>query len=465
MQGIRLQAHPTLHQKQVLSQWMGCARTIWNAKCEDERYMMRFAKRYCPIGTYAPFDQTFSQYKSKTLTPWLFDCPSQILRNSAVNWYQTYWKFIKGECGKPKRKRFKDGTGSIHITKELFRFEHCEDGNIRLLIGSKRNNIGYLVFKKHRYFKTPNSLYLTKKNDRYWIAFSYGEPESSHISFNRDNLHYLYQKDHTWLHQHTVGIDRGIAIPVQAGNQAYDFTPEQQKNKTGHEKYLKRLQRQLSKKKKGSSRYLRHKKRIAKRHEHIANIRKDFCHQTSRKIIDNTEYKIIVLEALNTQHMTKKPKAKPNKNGSFDRNQARAKAGLNKNILDKGWHQFECYLAYKSQRAGKAFFKVDAKYTSQACAACGHTHPDNRKTQALFTCVDCGHTDNADHNAAHVIQQRAIRLIKNSGTELSQKGVLTLNKDNGRGAADKTIADKSSIAGGRESSKKKRNAAKFCWVA
>ena len=142
MQGIRLQANPNILQKKILSQWMGCARLIWNAKCEDELYMTRYALRYYPMGTYAPIDQTFSQYKSKELTPWLFDCPSQILRNSAVNWYKTYGNFMRGECGKPRRKPFKDGTGSIHLTRELFSFETCDDGNVRLFIGSKRNNIG-----------------------------------------------------------------------------------------------------------------------------------------------------------------------------------------------------------------------------------------------------------------------------------------------------------------------------------
>ena len=55
---------------------------------------------------------------------------------------------------------------------------------------------------------------------------------------------------------------------------------------------------------------------------------------------------------------------------------------------------------------------------------CGHIHPDNRKTQSNFVCVSCGHTDNADKNAAIVIKKRAINLILNSGTELSSSGVL-----------------------------------------
>ena len=103
--GIKLQATPTKEQKESLSQWMGCARNIWNGKCSEECYYTRFARNYYPLGTYAPVDQKYSHFKNKELTPWLYDVPSQILRNSASNWYKTYKNFIKGQCGKPKFKR------------------------------------------------------------------------------------------------------------------------------------------------------------------------------------------------------------------------------------------------------------------------------------------------------------------------------------------------------------------------
>ncbi|MCI5641748.1 MAG: helix-turn-helix domain-containing protein, partial [Chlamydia suis] len=49
--GIKLRANPTSHQKLILSQWMGCARSIWNAKVEEERYYRTYARKYCTIGT------------------------------------------------------------------------------------------------------------------------------------------------------------------------------------------------------------------------------------------------------------------------------------------------------------------------------------------------------------------------------------------------------------------------------
>ncbi|MCD9486630.1 transposase [Photobacterium iliopiscarium] len=97
---------------------------------------------------------------------------------------------------------------------------------------------------------------------------------------------------------------------------------------------------------------------------------------------------------------------------------------------------FESFSLYKSKRKLKAVFKVNAAYTSLECANCGHIHKDNRKSQADFICVACGHTDNEDKNASKVIKKRAINLIKDSGTELSKRNVL---QDIGRGDKNKTV--------------------------
>ena len=124
---------------------------------------------------------------------------------------------------------------------------------------------------------------------------------------------------------------------------------------------------------------------------------------------------------------------------------SRAKSGLNKAILEKGWYKLELYTSYKVYRAKKVLFKVSPHHTSQECADCGHIQPENRKTQDLFVCCNCGHSDNADINAAKVIKKRAITVIKHSGTELSKTGVLT-NKDIGHGDKHKTLEGKPTLA-------------------
>ena len=76
--------------------------------------------------------------------------------------------------------------------------------------------------------------------------------------------------------------------------------------------------------------------------------------------------------------------------------QIKQKAGLNREILKSGWGQLETYLGYKAH----TFTKVPAHHTSQKCNKCGFIDKDNRKTQAQFKCVSCGHSGNADINAA-----------------------------------------------------------------
>ena len=426
---------------------MGCARFIWNAKCEENEYLSKFALRYLPIGTYPPIDQTYSQYKTE-LSPWLSEVPSQILRNSSSNWYQTYRHYQKGLCGKPKRKR-KSDTSSIHLTRELFKFEACADGVIRLFIGTKTNHIGYLSIKNHGSYNIPNSLRISRRNGAYWVSFCYEDDlDPELLQTQSQHLEYLKGCSQEELEKMVMGVDRGIKRPIQAGEHVFDFTAEQKKKKAAKEKYIKRCQKRLSGQKKGSRRWKRTKQKIAKSHDKISNIRKDFCHKASRAIVDQKRTKVIVLESLQTKNMTARSKAKQDpKTKKWLKNNRLSKA-----ILDKGWHQVEVFLKYKSHRAGKAFYKVQAFHTSQECADCGHTHPDNRKTQALFICESCGHTDNADRNAAEVIKKRAIKLILDSGTELSSKGIL---QDKGRGAIGKTRGAKATLASSEETSKKK----------
>ena len=94
LMGIKYKANPTEEQKLILSQWMGCSRTIWNAKCDEDKYLRGFARKYLPIQTYPEINKSYSQYKDKELTPWLFKCPSQILRDSSRNWHLTYWSYL-----------------------------------------------------------------------------------------------------------------------------------------------------------------------------------------------------------------------------------------------------------------------------------------------------------------------------------------------------------------------------------
>ncbi len=215
LMGVRFRAYPTKKQKVVLSQWMGCARFIWNAKCAEYEYQTRFARKYLPIGTYPKIDAKYSQYKSKELSPWLFDCPSILLRNSTSTWYQTMQKFLKRQCGKSKRKK-KGSSESIYLTRELFSFEKDPLGKWRPTIGSKKHNLGELKFKAHRNFEVPASITIRKENGEYFVSFCYEDDlKEENLPTNEVHLNRLKHLEREELESITVGIDRGVKRPFQ----------------------------------------------------------------------------------------------------------------------------------------------------------------------------------------------------------------------------------------------------------
>jgi IS605 OrfB family transposase len=150
----------------------------------------------------------------------------------------------------------------------------------------------------------------------------------------------------------------------------------------------------------GQRRVLAAARRLARAREREANARRDWLHKNSREIVDR--YDRIVLEDLRLRSMTRSAKGTLAQPGT----QVRAKAGLNRALLDAGFGLLGTLIREKAEHAARVVIKVDPRYTSQTCAACGHVSRSSRKG-ALFACVRCGHEADADVNAARVILQRA----------------------------------------------------------
>lgn len=319
------------------------------------------------------------------------------------------------------------------MTRELFQLKKV-NGLWTLQLGTKRKDLGALNVKWHRKPRPdqlPNSLWIRVVNGRWTVSFSYddGHLEESVLS-SEEHLAWLSQCSEKQLEDMITPIDRGIARPIQTHNKTYAPTKKALKKQKGREKYIKRCQRKLARQKKGSVRSKKTKKKIAKLHNKTVNVRNDFLHKSTTETVNDAL--IIVLENLKLGNMTLKAKAKQCPDtGRWLRNGARAKSGLNKSLLGVGLYRMEEFITYKAYRQNKPVFKVNPMNTSRECSACGNIQPENRLTQAKFQCQSCGHTDNADRNAALVIRKRAIKLIKHSGTELvgAKKNVLRPGTD------------------------------------
>ena len=92
------------------------------------------------------------------------------------------------------------------------------------------------------------------------------------------------------------------------------------------------------------------------------------------------------------------------------------KRGLNRAISAQAWSMLRRRLTDKAATCGVAVVAVDPAYTSQRCAACGHTCPENRDSQAVFRCRACGHQANADVNAAVNILAAGLAVTARGGT-------------------------------------------------
>jgi putative transposase len=429
--GKRTRAWPSSLQKMTISQWIGCSRLIYNAKVSEQEYFFRFSKASLSLtGEKIPVDQSYSQFKSEE-TAFLKTVPSQILRNSAYRWHQAMMRFFKGEAGKPRKKR-KGARDSVWLTSELFYF----DDSGRLFIGTTKYPLGELHYERHGEFKHPSSITLSKKNGEYYLSFNY-ENEEIKESGPEEVLKELMELSEEELLETTVGLDRGIVIPIQSSSdRKFDFTPEQKRTIERKERRIKRWQKRLSRQKLGSNRREKQKKKIGKAHQKITNVRKDFAHKTSFELAESTA-RLFAVEDLKIQNMTKSPEPKK-KEGSdtYLPNGSRAKAGLTKKILQVGWGQIILFLTYKALRRNKLVLKVTPYPSSQECSQCGYTHPDNRRTQETFLCTVCGHSENADLNAAKVLRKRAIRQV------IDQREIPRGIRDSARGGKRQTLLPK-----------------------
>lgn len=195
----------------------------------------------------------------------------------------------------------------------------------------------------------------------------------------------------------SIGVDRGGSVAV-ATSDGRKLSPDkgltdkwdsrQKYHQAVMGKMRARAEKQGSKpamyRVMGGAKYQHHKKMAANYAGKIARYREAWQHEVTTSLIRASDR--IVLEDLNVKAMTR---------GGGSR-----KKGMNRSFLAFSPARFQSMLEYKTLRAGGELVIIPAAYTSQRCNECGYTSKDNRESQADFLCRGCGHTGNADVNAA-----------------------------------------------------------------
>jgi putative transposase len=207
-----------------------------------------------------------------------------------------------------------------------------------------------------------------------------------------------------------IGIDVGVATLYATSDGEFAAHAALGKRKAA---LLARAQRQVARRQRGGSGRRQAVKLLARAYDALRWSRRDWHHKLVNMLVRSCDS--IVLEKLQVRNMTRSARGSVEEPG---RNVA-AKAALNRKILDAGWSQFANMLLAKAEEAGRAVVFVQAQYSSQTCAACSYVAPKNRRSQAVFVCGRCEHSDHADVNAAKIILKRAELLPAGSGAEQS----------------------------------------------
>jgi len=184
-----------------------------------------------------------------------------------------------------------------------------------------------------------------------------------------------------------IGIDLGLKEYAVTSNGETHGNP---RTLAKYEKKKNRIQKRLSRKQKGSSNRNKHRKKLAKIHERIANIRKDNLHKLSRDMVN--ENQVIISEDLNVSGMMK------------NHNPAKA-------ISDVSRAEFTQYLAYKSEWYGRTYHKIDPFYpSSQLCHVCGYQNKAVKDLKVReWNCPECNSNHDRDINAAKNILAKGLK--------------------------------------------------------
>lgn len=360
-------------QEALLRRWVGCRRFVFNEALAHQRAEVAAGRKrpgYAALCARLP--------PLKEQHPWLAEPPAQALQQALKDLCKAWDAKYTSRFGAPRFKKRGEGdtlrlpqgcrydaaAGTLHLPKI---------GTVRLR--HSREALGAL-----------KNVTLRSECGR-WIAALQTEREVT---------------EPVAAGTAAVGLDFGAVTTIMPSAGAPIELPAKI---TRYERRMKRLQQALSRKKNGSKNRCKARQRLSDCHARIGAMRRDFLHQSTTALV--RAHALIALENLAVRNMTASAAgtlAEPGKNVA-------QKSALNRTILRNGWSMARGMLEYKAAWRGVMLVAVPPAYTSQTCSQCRHVDAANRPTQALFRCMKCGYTDNADRNAAKNILARAHELL------------------------------------------------------
>lgn len=357
---LRFRLDPTKEQEQKLFHTFYLCRKLYNQALEERVAYYRekgISIRYTDQQNHLPaWKQEHPEYK---------EVHSQVLQNVLQRLDQAFVNFFEKRTKFPK---FKNKFMFRSITYPQARDTYFHENKVYL------PKIGWVKMMAHLPFDPASVKMINIKfHDGKWYVnlTNVTEAVAPHAEI-----------------KNAVGIDLGLLSLIATSDGEFFENPKWLQKS---EKCLKRKQRQLSRKKKGSKNREKAKHKLGHVHDHVANQRKDHLHKVSRSLVDG--YDLICMEDLQVKGMMKNHR-------------------LAKSIANAGWGRLTDYIEYKARFAGKTTIKVPPHHTSQLCSGGCGTMVKKDLSVRIHKCPVCGLEIDRDVNAAINILHRGLEILR-----------------------------------------------------
>ena len=376
LRAIKVRLYPNKEQEQKINKTLGCYRFVYNHMLALKQEAYKRDKTnlgLCELSKYL-----LGTLRKDEQYAWLKEENSAVMQQAIRQMLTAYGNFFKQNKGFPKFKSKKDKQSALFRIGTISRRNTFETRHITLtkpLKNIKFRCSDLYLSRLQKYNKNIRSATLSKsKSGNYFLSILVEMEDTE-----------LKKFEHT---DKQVGIDIGVKNFVITSD-GYVFENKHFLN--NEEKKMKRLQRQLSRKVKGSNNREKQRVRIAKLFERITNKKDAYIHYVVNKLL--TSYDTIFMEDLNVQGLLRNHH-------------------LSKAISEVGFSKFKQILSTKALANGKEVISVDMFYpSSKTCSVCGYKKQDLKLSDRSWVCPQCGTKHDRDINAAVNILLEGKRML------------------------------------------------------
>jgi len=376
IKAVKIKLYPTTQQKSYLGNLFGSCRFVYNQCLSYKKEC--YEKDKTNIGLVE-----LGKYFHHNLTKnpdyqWLNEHNTKVLKENIFNLLAAYRNFYNTGKGFPKFKSKHDNKQSCKFDVQAISSKNIYTDN-RITLTKQLKNIKFKTSDKYKGILERNknnikSATLSKNcSGNYFLSILIESDEIKTLPKATNDI---------------IGIDLGIKdFVIDSNGNKY----ENIKSIRNNQKRISKLQRSMSRKQKGSNNRNKDRIKLAKFHERITNIKENYLHEVSNKLIN--ENQVIVMENLNVNGMLKNHH-------------------LAKSIQELSLNRFKTMLTYKTEWTGRILIEVDRFFpSSKLCNCCGYKNVELTLKDREWLCPECNTLHDRDLNAAINIMNEGKRII------------------------------------------------------